>query len=158
MEVFQREAQEELDHVTRQAQVLQTAPTSHLSRLLTRGESLGIEVPEVDQLRVVSQTAQHTLVFLQSVHSGSLAGFSLKSSNQRINTCSGASLLDRLEIEELFQVKIFFPALVFVSVLTFPCLLPPLSPPLSPSPSPSPSPSSPSPSLSFPLPCSLFPS
>ena len=60
VEVFQREAQEELDHVTRQAQVLQTAPTSHLSRLLTRGESLGIEVPELDQLRVVSQTAQHT--------------------------------------------------------------------------------------------------
>ena len=54
VEVFQQEAQEELQLVAQQAEQQQTIPTNHLAQLLARGEELKIHVPELELLRVVS--------------------------------------------------------------------------------------------------------
>ena len=54
VESFQEEAREELQRVTTQAELQETSPATHLAGLLARGEELGIMVPELDLLRVVS--------------------------------------------------------------------------------------------------------
>ena len=54
VELFQEEAREELRRVTHQAEHQHTLTPSHLPQLLTRGEGLGITVPELALLRVVS--------------------------------------------------------------------------------------------------------
>ena len=68
VELFQRDAQKELCQVTQQAEQQQTTPTSHLAELLARGEELGIEVPELDLLRVVRGHC-HTL-YIHSICRG----------------------------------------------------------------------------------------
>ena len=60
MEVFQREAQEELQSVAQQAEQQQTLPTSHLAELLARGEEFRVHIPELELLRVVRHTHTHT--------------------------------------------------------------------------------------------------
>ena len=54
MESFQEEAREGLERMAQQAEQQKTLSPSLLSQLLTRGEALGIAVPELDLLRVVS--------------------------------------------------------------------------------------------------------
>ena len=54
VESFQEEAREELQRVATQAELQETSPATHLAGLLARGEELGIMVPELDLLRVVS--------------------------------------------------------------------------------------------------------
>jgi histone demethylase JARID1 len=58
VEEFQEEAREELQRATRQAEQRETLPSSLLSLLLARGEELGIEVPELDLLRVAVRQSQ----------------------------------------------------------------------------------------------------
>ena len=58
VESFQEEAREELQRVADQAEHQETSPTTHLASLLARGEELGIMVPELDLLRVVSPWLQ----------------------------------------------------------------------------------------------------
>ena len=50
--------------MTQQAEQQQTTPTSHLAELLARGEELGIEVPELDLLRVVRKLHTHSLEYV----------------------------------------------------------------------------------------------
>ena len=67
MASFQEEVRQELELVSQLAGQLQTRPTARLEQLLERGEGLHVEVPELEQLRVVRELWGLALVELGSL-------------------------------------------------------------------------------------------